>query len=134
MVKDAEAHADEDKQAREAADARNQADQLVYQVDKTLEENKAKISEQDRAEVNAALQEAKQALERGEIERIKTTSENLEKAMHKLAELIYRAPEAAQQAAGAGAAGSATSGSGTDSAGEGEVIDAEVVDSEQSKH
>jgi molecular chaperone DnaK len=132
MVTDAEAHAAEDKQAREAADARNQADQLVYQVEKTLKENEAKIPQQDQAEVREALQHTKQALEKGDLETIKSATERLEKATHKIAEVIYRSQQAAGSDADPGAAGPGTSETQSSTSSDGDVIDAEVVDSSQS--
>jgi len=131
MVKDAEAHAAEDKQAREVADARNQADQLVYQVEKTLKENEAKIPEQDQAEVRETLQQTKQALEKGDLETIKSATERLEKAAHKIAAVIYRAQESAGSDAGPGAAGAGASEAQSSTSTDGDVIDAEVVDSSQ---
>jgi molecular chaperone DnaK len=128
MVTDAESHADEDKQAREAADTRNRADQMVYQVEKTLTENASKISDDVQQEVRDALQETKSALEKGELQQIKVAVERLEKASHRMAEAIYRsqAPPAGDEAAAAGAS-SATNDTPDD------VIDAEVVDSGNSK-
>jgi molecular chaperone DnaK len=124
MVRDAADHADEDRRAREAADARNRADQLVYQVEKTLKENESKFSEAERTEVEQALKDTRQSLEQGDMEQIKASAERLEKASHRLAEAMYRS----QGAQGAG------SEPGQPHAGEGgarsseDVIDAEVVE------
>jgi len=126
MVHDAEAHAAEDKQAREAADARNEADQLVYQVGKLLDENAAKLSEADQAEVKSALDAAKQALERGDVAEIKSASQRLQRATHKLAEVIYRAQPGGADGAGPGRGPGSAAGDGA-----GDVIDAEVVDSDR---
>ena len=129
MVSDAETHAAEDQQAREAADARNQADQMVYQVDKMLQENESKLAGEDLTEVREALQATKDAMEKGDVATIKTANERLEKATHKLAEVIYRTQEAAGEAGN-----SAPGADETPSAdGEGDVIDAEVVESDVSK-
>ena len=136
MVQEAEDHGEEDRAAREAADARNRADQLVYQVDKTLKDNGDKFGEDDRKPVDEALQAARDALEKGDVEQIKATTEQLEKVSHRLAELIYKAdPAAAQQAAAgaAGAPGADAPGSGPAGSDSGEVIDAEVVDVEETK-
>ena len=122
MVKDAEAHAEEDKAAREIADARNRADQLVYQVEKTMNENKEKLSDADQAEVKQAVEETKSALAGEDVAAIKQSAERLEKASHRMAEAIYRdqKPEGAP----------ADTDGGT-SAGQDDVIDAEVVDTEE---
>jgi len=127
MVDDAAEHADEDRQAREAADARNRGDQMVYQVEKTLKENEAKFSDADRTAVEQALKESREALEQGDAAQITAATERLEKASHKLAEAIYRA----QAEAGPGGAGPSADGpdggpgTGPDP---GDVIDAEVVE------
>jgi molecular chaperone DnaK len=121
MVRDAAEHAAEDQQARDAADARNKADQLVYQVEKTLKENESKFTEEDRNEVEAALKESREALSAGDPERIKTSSERLEKASHKLAETMYKT----QAQGGEPPPGPEGGGAGGTSD---EVIDAEVVE------
>jgi molecular chaperone DnaK len=131
MVSDAETHATEDQQAREAADARNQADQMVYQVEKMLQENEAKLAGEDLSEVRDALQATKDAMEKGEVAAIKTATERLEKVTHKLAEAIYRTQEAAGET---GQQPDGAAQSTPTSNGEGDVIDAEVVDSEATKN
>jgi len=133
MVSDAESHAAEDHKAREAADARNQADQMVYQVEKMLQENEAKLAGEDLTEVREALQATKDAMEKGEVDAIKSATERLEKSTHKLAEVIYRTQEAAG-AAGAGAPGTEQTPATGEGEGEGDVIDAEVVESESAKN
>ncbi len=126
MVRDAESHASEDKGLREAAEVRNRADQLVYQVEKTLQESGAKVPEADQAAVREAVAEVKGALERNDVEAIKTASERLEKASHRMAEAIYRTTEPGEAG---GPQGGATSSGG--SAGQEDVIDAEVVDADE---
>ncbi|MCP3935505.1 MAG: molecular chaperone DnaK, partial [Actinomycetia bacterium] len=123
MVGDAETHAEEDRAAREAAEVRNRADQLVYQVEKTLEENSEKFTDEDRDPVKAAVQETRDALEKGDVEQIKAATERLEKASHKLAEVIYRSQPGPETAGGPTARN-------TEEAAEDDVIDAEVVDTE----
>jgi molecular chaperone DnaK len=122
MVRDAAEHAEEDRKARESADVRNRADQLIYQVEKTLKENESKFSTEDRTSVGQSLQEAREALEKGDVEQIKGASDRLEKAAHKLAEAMYRTESG--PGSPADGPGSATGGpQGTD-----DVIDAEVVE------
>ncbi len=123
MVGDAETHAEEDRAAREAAEVRNRADKLVYQVEKTLEENSDKFTDEERDPVKAAVQETRDALEKGDIEQIKAASEQLEKTSHKLAEVIYRSQ------AGAETAGGPSEPNAEETVGD-DVIDAEVVDTE----
>jgi molecular chaperone DnaK len=126
MVRDAESHASEDKSLREAAEVKNRADQLVYQVEKTLADNAAKIPESEQAPVRAAVAELKAAVERNDLEAMKAASERLEKAAHRLAEAIYRTAETDGGAA-PGTGGPAPGGAG----GQDEVIDAEVVDADE---
>ncbi len=126
MVREANSHAADDKTQREAVEARNRADQMVYQAEKTLGEHGAKIGEAEQAPMREAIQEVKSALEKGDPAAIRAATDRLEKASHRVAEAIYRGASAAP-----GAGPSATTGAGpggppphrTD-----EVIDAEVVD------
>jgi molecular chaperone DnaK len=124
MVREAEAHAAEDRKAREAAEARNRADQLVYQTERTLKDNPDKIPESDRQAARDAIDSTKKALENGDEAGIREASDRLERAAHRLAEAIYRSA----QAGGAGPTGTEETGGrpGTKE----DVIDAEVVDAE----
>ena len=124
LVKDAEAHADEDRQRREEIEEKNHLDTLVYQVEKMLNENRDKISGSDVQNLESAIGDARKALEQGGLDKIKAASEALTKASHKLAEVMY-----SQGAGNAGAAGGPAGGDATDSgSNKDEVIDAEVVD------
>ncbi len=128
MVEDADSHASEDKERRERVETRNQLDSMIYATEKTLEENKEKVDAEIVGEVNTALEEAKKALESDDGEAMKSATETLTQASHKLAQAMYQtegdgAAGAAAGAAGAGAAGAAA---GSDD----DVIDAEVVDSD----
>jgi molecular chaperone DnaK len=117
MMKDAEAHAEEDRRRREEAEARNQADSVVYQTEKMIKDHGEKLDEGDRRQIEDALQEAKDALKGSDVDAIKRTSEQLLTASQKFAEVLYRSAQP-------GAAEAGTPGaSGGD-----EVVDAEVVD------
>jgi len=138
MTKEGELHADEDRQRKEEVEVKNRADSLVYSVEKTLKENREKISESDAKNIESALQDAKKAIQEGDISKINAAVDRLTTASHKLAEAMYRqagAPPPPHEAAGAGrdAASSAAGESRGKSKGEGEVIDAEVVDSDDKK-
>ena len=141
MRKDADAHAEEDRQRLAEIEARNQADALVYQVEKLLKENREKLAEPDIKPIEEAIEECKRAIADGGLERIKAAREKLENVSHKIAETLYRsgaASGAAPGAAGQGTGQAADSGSGTGgTAGTGskpgDVIDAEFVDVDQSK-
>jgi molecular chaperone DnaK len=116
MTKEAEAHAEEDRQRREVAEARNQADSVVYQTEKTLKEHGDKLDASDKQLVEDALKEAKEALATEDVERIRISSEALMTASQKFAEVLY---SKAQTTPDAGAPGAD------------DVVDAEVVDDDQ---
>jgi molecular chaperone DnaK len=127
MVGEAETHAEEDKKRREEVELRNQADTIVYTTEKTLSENREKLSAEDISSIESALEEAKKALEKGEREEIERTRDALMQASHKLAEVIYK------QASAAGAQAEAPSGDGAQAEPEpeGEVVDAEFEDADK---
>ncbi len=131
MVHDAESHAADDAAAREAAEVRNKADQLVYSIEKALEDNKDKLSEEQAAPAQQAIAEVKAAVESGDPAEIKAATDRLEKASHAVMAEVYKTagPEGAEAAAG-DAASAAQAGA---AAGGDDVIDAEVVDAEENK-
>jgi len=138
MVKDAEAHSTEDKKRRDVIDAKNQADSLVYSLEKLLRENKDKIPESEAERIRSEIENTKKAIESENAERIKQAMESLSRASHKLTEMMYQ--QASQQQSQAGNAGqpqpesSGGDGRGKGSGGdEGEVIDAEVVEDDKKK-
>ncbi len=136
MVKDADAHADEDKKRRELIDAKNQADQMVYGLEKLLRENKDKIPEEEAKRIQSEIENTKKAIEGENVEAIKQAVESLSQASHKLTEMMYQ--QAAQQQAQQGQAQqSASDQAGGKGSAEGEaeeeVIDAEVVDEDKKK-
>jgi molecular chaperone DnaK len=104
MVKEAEAHAAEDKRRRQEIDVRNQADALVYQTEKTLNENREKIPVNEVNAIEGSIKEAKEAIESGDMNRIREKMELLTKASHHLAEIMYQQASGKQQP-GAGAGG-----------------------------
>jgi molecular chaperone DnaK len=121
MVRDAEAHAEEDRKHREEVEARNQADSLVYQAEKQLQENGDKIDPAVRAEVESKIEPVKQAIKDNDVERMRSTSQELATAMQKIGEAVYR------QAQGAGTG--AQSATGTDGK-PGKPSDGDVVDAD----
>jgi molecular chaperone DnaK len=124
MVRDGQAHSDEDKARREEIEVKNRADSLIYSTEKTLKENREKLPEADVMALDQALAEAKQAVEAGGKDRIEKALQELTKASHRLAEALYKG-------ATAGAPpddGGATPGGGGEAKPDGDVIDAEVVD------
>jgi molecular chaperone DnaK len=124
MVRDAEAHAEEDRKHREEVEARNQADSLVYQAEKQLQDNAAKIDVSVRSEVESKIEPVKQAIKDNDVERMRSTSQELATAMQKIGEAVY------QQAQGAGAGAQSATGtdgpkSGKPGGGDGDVVDAD---------
>ncbi|MCK0090415.1 molecular chaperone DnaK [Rhodococcus sp. HNM0563] len=116
MVKDAEAHAEEDKTRREEAEVRNQAESLVHQTEKFIKDNEEKVPADVKEKVEAAIKEANDALAGSDIAAVKTAVEKLATESQALGQAIYEA-QGAEGAAGDGAA-----------AGADDVVDAEVVD------
>jgi molecular chaperone DnaK len=90
MVKDAEAHADEDKRKREVVDLRNQADTLAYSVEKLLADNKDKIGETEARDIESAVADARKALEGEDADTLKSVVQRLTKLSHSVAESLYK--------------------------------------------
>ena len=128
MVKEAEAHAEEDKKRREDAETRNSAEQQAYSIEKLLKDNKDKLPEDVHSEVSEAVADLKKALEGDDIEPVKTAQEKLNSVAQKVGEAIYQADAASQ-----GATDSASSAGGTTSSDDEDIVDAEIVDDEDSK-
>ena len=130
MVREAEQHADEDRTRREEIESRNRLDSLIYSTEKLIKENQEKLPEAQRKEIEAAIADAKKALEAGKKDSMDAAYEKLTKASHRVAEEIYRT------AAASGAHGdpNAPTGPGQPQTGtppaDGEVVDAEYVDVE----
>jgi molecular chaperone DnaK len=124
MVRDAEAHAEEDRRRREEADVRNQADTLVYQTEKLLKEQGDKIAGDEKDRVESALKTLKDALGGSDIEAIKSGTEALMTASQSFAQKLYEQSAAEQQAAAGGAPGDGGASSPNDD----DVVDAEIVD------
>lgn len=131
MVKEAEAHAEEDKKRREEADLRNSAEQTVYSIEKLLKDNAEKLPEEIAKEVREASDKVKKALEGEDIEAVKAAMEELNTKSQKIGETLYAQTQAeATQSQAEAAASSAENG---DAGAEDDVIDAEVVDDEDEK-
>ncbi|MFJ7697503.1 molecular chaperone DnaK [Lysinibacillus fusiformis] len=127
MVKDAEANADADAKRKEEADLRNEADQLVFQVDKTITDLGEQITEDEKKSVEDARDELKKALEAGELEGIKAAKEKLEGVLQPLVMKVYEQAAAAAQAA---QGGEADAGAGKKDDG---VVDAEFEEVKDDK-
>jgi len=127
MVKDAEIHAEEDRLERQRIEARNEADNLIYSTEKSLKEHGDKISQQEKANIDSALEDLKGVLSNNNVEEIKAKTEALQQAAYKLAEEMYKAGAAQQEATDAPSEqnSSQSSDSGDDGV---EDADFEVVD------
>src|SRR2546425_7261011 len=122
MVKDAEAHAEEDRKHKEEIEARNQADSLVYTAEKELRDNADKIDPSIRSEVESKIEPVKQAIKDNDVDRMRSTSQELAASLQKIGEAVYK------QAQGAGTG--AQSATGTEGPGSGKSSDGDVVDAD----
>ncbi|AEJ20836.1 molecular chaperone DnaK [Gracilinema caldarium] len=127
MVKEAEAHAEEDRRERERAEARNEADTLIYTTEKSLKDLGDKVSAADRSRIEEAVADLKKAMEGTDVEAIKSKTEALKQASYKLAEEMYK-HAAPQGDTGAAGASNGSTDSGTRTA---EDVDYEVVDDDK---
>jgi len=127
MIREAEAHSDEAHRLRELADARNLAESLAYQTERTLKEHRDKLDESDASTIEGRVMELKAVLESSDVNEIRQKTEALQEASQKLAEAVYAQASAAQQQASAAGDGDGDGAAPSDD----EVIeDAEIVDEE----
>jgi molecular chaperone DnaK len=137
MMKEAEAHADDDRKRKEEIETRNHADQAAYAADKMLKDAGDKVSPADRAQIETTIEELKKAIEKGDVAEMKRTMEALNTAQHRAAEAMYKNASAAPGgAAGGGQPGGGASAGPSQPAGPGrddksDVIDADVVEEEK---
>ena len=131
MVKDAEAHAAEDKEKLALVNARNQADSLLHQVKKSLAELGDKVGADEKSKIEAAAKELEEAIKGDDKARIEAKTEALAKAAQKLGERMYA--EAQGAAAGAQAAGGAQDGAGESKKADENVVDAEFTEVKDKK-
>ncbi|HUE08964.1 MAG TPA: molecular chaperone DnaK [Acidimicrobiales bacterium] len=130
MVRDAEAHAEDDRQRREEAEVRNQADTLVYQTEKLLKEQGDKFEGSEKDDVEAALKSVKDALAGTSIEEIKDTTEKLVGVSQSFSQRLYEQASASASAGSGGTGGPSGDGAGgaEDTSSDEDVVDAEIVD------
>ncbi|MFM7127481.1 MAG: molecular chaperone DnaK [Actinomycetota bacterium] len=125
MVKDAKAHAEEDRQRRDEAEIRNNADSLVYQTEKVLRDQGDKVSAEEKAAVEEPLANLKKALEGNDTASIKAATEALMTASQAFSQKLYEAAARDANAAGTSASGQSAAGGSED-----EIVDAEIVDAD----
>jgi molecular chaperone DnaK len=136
MKKEADSHAAEDKAKLAEVEARNRLDNLVYQTEKVVKDNRDKLAEADVKAAEDAITEARTALSGSDVDKMNAAVDSLTKASHHIAETMYKAQQASGAAAGAGADGGGQAGGASANAntsGQGDVVDAEFVDVDDSK-
>jgi molecular chaperone DnaK len=132
MAKDAEAHSADDRREKDQIEARNRADAMVYNVEKTLKEHRDKIGEADAKGIEESIEEVKKAMGEGDPEKLNAATDKLTQASHKLAEAMYKASSAQGQPGGAAPGGDQASAGGSKPKDDG-VVDAEFVDVDDKK-
>jgi molecular chaperone DnaK len=141
MKKEADSHASEDKARLSEVEARNRLDNMLYQTEKLVKDNREKLSEPDVKAAEEAIEDARRALADGGVEKLNAATDNLTKASHRIAETMYKAQQASGAAAGGGpsapnadgASGGQGGSAGGHAPGQGDVVDAEFVDVDDSK-
>ena len=135
MIKDAEAHAEEDRNRREEAETRNQAETLVYQTEKFVKDNDDKLPTELKGKVKTAIDEANEALKGTDTAKIKEAIEKLNSASQELGTALYANAQQASGGESASATGQSSDGTGaTGSRGKADdVVDAEIVDEDEKK-
>jgi len=134
MARDAESHAADDRKQRDTIEAKNRADAMVYNVEKTLKEHRSKIGDAEAKEIEAALEETRKAMGENDPERINSAVDRLTAASHKLAEAMYKSSAQQPPTGGAAPGGDGSSGGGqAGNKGSDNVVDAEFVDVDDKK-
>jgi molecular chaperone DnaK len=136
MAKDAESHSADDRKNRDAIEARNRADAMIYNIEKTLKEHRDKVGEEEAKNIESAIADTKKAMAGTSIEEITAATDKLTAASHKLAEAMYKASSAQTpggDGAASGAAGAGGGSAGADPKKKDDVVDAEFVDVDDKK-
>jgi molecular chaperone DnaK len=128
MVKDAEAHAEDDRRQRELVEARNNAENAAYQAERQLGELGDQVDSSSKEEIEAAIKGVRDTLESEDVNEIRAKTDALQEAFHKVSEQMYAAASQAQQSTEGATNGAGSDGAGATDGGDEEVIDAEVVD------
>jgi molecular chaperone DnaK len=131
MVKDAEAHAEEDRQRREEAETRNNADSLVFQTEKLLKEQADNVSADERQKIEEKLKALKDALAGSDIDAVKRGHEELLAASQEFAQRLYQQAAQSQQASADRGAGGSAGGGTSSQQSDDDVVDAEIVDDDE---
>jgi molecular chaperone DnaK len=129
LVRDAQTHTEEDKKRRKAAEAKNQADNLLYQTEKNLKEHGDKIPADDRTKIEEAVTALKKAMEGNDPDAIESATQTLTTASHKLAEEMYKKASASAGPGTGATGGESPNGAKTDE----KVVDAEFEEVDKDK-
>jgi len=129
MAKDAEAHSADDRKAKDQIEARNRADSMIYNIEKTLKENRDKVSGEDAQKIEAAIEDTKKAMGENDADKLNAATDKLTEASHKLAEAMYKSSSTPPTGGADGASGN---GAGPEKPKD-NVMDAEFVDVEDKK-
>ena len=134
MVQEAESHADEDKQAREMAEAKNQGDSLIHATEKAFSEHGDKVGDEEKSEIESAIAALKESVKTDDLEDIKEKTDALRQASMKLGEAMYKAQAAEEGEGGEGGDGG-DGGASDEPTPDENVVDAEFseVDDDQKK-
>ena len=133
MVREAEEHAADDKKRRESAETRNQAEQLVYQIEKLIKDNEDKLPADVKQSVQADVDGLKAALAGEDDDAVKSAFDKLNQSQGKLGEAIYASSQAPQSAQAGPSGDGETAGEGASTNPDEDVVDAEVIDEEEEK-
>ena len=128
MVKDAEAHAEDDRRRKDEAEVKNNADSLVYQIEKFVRDNGEKIPADEKTRVEAALEELKKVKDGDDIEAIKRATDSLAQVSQAATQKLYEATAAAGGNSSDGGAPGAGSAGGSSMPNDDDIVDAEIVD------
>jgi molecular chaperone DnaK len=133
MMKEAEAHAEDDRKRKEEIETRNLADQSAYAAERMLKDNGDKLSASDKQPIESAIEDLKRAIEKNDVAEMKRAMDALNTAMHKAAEVLYKSASAGGAEAGGASSGGADPHAGAEgqAGSSGDVIDAEVVEEEK---
>jgi molecular chaperone DnaK len=134
MMKEAEAHAEEDRKRKEEIETRNQADQSAYAAERMLKDSGDKLSSSDKQPIESAIEDLKRAIEKNDVADMKKAMEALNTAQHKAAEVLYKSASAAGGGPSGGPSGGQEPGPGAPGGADkssDDVIDAEVVEEEK---
>ena len=125
MAKDAEAHSADDRKAKDQIEARNRADSMIYNIEKTLKDNRDKVSGEDAQKIEAAIEDTKKAMTENDADKLNAATDKLTEASHKLAEAMYKSSSTPGDQTGQSSNGA--SGGGHEKPKD-DVVDAEFVD------